>query len=193
LQSRTQILALFTALPQVEEIALYGRRMSSAETVAEDCRHRWGAPVRAVNTIDQAFSDADVALTVTTAQQPLMLARHIKPGALTIQLAGHECEFAVLQQCSKIVADDWETVKQRGIMTPALMHQQGLLHDHNIHANLGELITGSKPGRENGERIHYCHMGMGVDDVALASAVYQAACQKNLGVRLPLWEKPLWI
>ena len=57
-------------------------------------------------TIDEAFRDADVAITVTTAQQPLMLARHIKPGALTIQLAGHECEFSVIKQCNKIVTDD---------------------------------------------------------------------------------------
>lgn len=52
------------------------------------------------------------------------------------------------------------------------MHQQGPLHDSDIHANLGELILGIKPARENdAERIHYAHMGMGVDDVALAWAV----------------------
>lgn len=63
-------------------------------------------------------------------------------------------------------------MKHRGIMTPAIMHQQGPLHDSDIHANLGELILGIKPARENdAERIHYAHMGMGVDDVALAWAV----------------------
>ena len=85
--------------------------------------------MRVVATIDEALTDADVAIAVTTAQQPVMLARHIKPGALTIQLAGHECDFSVIKQCTKIVADDWETVKHRGIMTPAIMYQQGLLQD----------------------------------------------------------------
>jgi len=66
------------------------------------------------------------------------------------------------------VADDWETVKQRGIMTPAIMRQQGLLRDEDVQANLGELILGTKTGRESKERIHYCHMGMGLADVALA-------------------------
>jgi N-[(2S)-2-amino-2-carboxyethyl]-L-glutamate dehydrogenase len=193
LQSRTQILGLFTELPDVAEIALFGRQMSAAETVADDCRRRWAAPVRAVRTIEDAFRGADVALTVTTAQEPLMLAQQIKPGALTIQMAGHECEFAVIQQCHKIVADDWETVKQRGIMTPAIMHQRGLLHDKDVQANLGELILGIKTGRENEERIHFCHMGMGVDDVALTWAVYETARQWNLGVTLPLWKEPLWV
>jgi len=121
-----------------------------------------------------------------------MLARHIKPGALTIQLAGHECDFSVIRQCAKIVTDDWETVKHRGIMTPAIMYQQGLLRDQDIYGNVGEMILGMKPGRESDERIHYCHMGMGLDDVALASYVYRTACERGLGLRLPLWRKPFW-
>jgi ornithine cyclodeaminase/alanine dehydrogenase-like protein (mu-crystallin family) len=193
LQSRTQILGLCTELPDVGEIALFGRQISMAEAVADDCRRRWAAPVRAVRTIEEALRDADVVLTVTTAQEPLIRAQHIKPGALTIQLAGHECEFAVIQQCKKIVADDWETVKQRGIMTPAIMHRQGLLRDEEVHANLGELILGTKAGRESDERIHYCHMGMGVSDVALAWAVYENARERNLGMSLPLWKEPLWV
>jgi len=192
-QSRTQILGLYTAIPEMEEIALTNRDMARAESVADECRVLWGAPVRPVASIDEALCDADMALTVTTAREPLMFARHIKPGALTVQLAGHECEFALIRQCQKIVADDWEVVKHRGIMTPAIMHQRGLLHDGDIHANLGELILGIKPGRQNDtERIHYAHMGMGVDDVALAWAVYQTARERGLGISLPLWGEPLW-
>jgi len=192
-QSRTQILGLYTAIPEVEEIALTNRDMARAESVADECRVLWGAPVRPVASIDEALCDADLALTITTAREPLMFARHIKPGALTVQLAGHECEFALIQQCQKVVTDDWEVVKHRGIMTPAIMQQRGLLHDGDIHANLGELILGIKPGRENDtERIHYAHMGMGVDDVALAWAVYQTAREGGVGVSLPLWGEPLW-
>jgi ornithine cyclodeaminase len=193
LQSRTQILGIWTELPDIQEIALFGRQISMAEAVADDCRRRWAAPVRAVRTVEDALHDADVALTITTALEPLIRAQHIKPGALTIQLAGHECEFGVIQQCKKIIADDWETVKQRGIMTPAIMHRQGLLRDENVHANLGELILGTKRGRESDERIHYCHMGMAVNDVTLAWAVYENARARNLGVSLRLWKEPLWV
>jgi ornithine cyclodeaminase len=193
-QSRTQILGLYTALSEVEEIALTNRDKARAENVADECRQLWGAPVRAVASTDEALRDADVALTITSAREPQMLARQVKPGALTVQLAGHECDFALIQQCRKIVTDDWEVLKHRGIVTPAIMHQQGLLHDSDIHANLGELILGIKPGRENNsERIHYAHNGMGVDDVALAWAVFQTARERGLGIRLPLWREPLWV
>jgi ornithine cyclodeaminase len=145
-QSRTQILGLYTAIPGLEEIALTNRDKAQAENVADECRQQWGAPVHAVASIDEAMCDADVALTITTAREPLMFARHIKQGALTIQLACHECEFALIRQCQKIVTDDWEVVKHRGIMTPAIMHQHAPLHDSDIHANLGELILGIKAG-----------------------------------------------
>jgi ornithine cyclodeaminase/alanine dehydrogenase-like protein (mu-crystallin family) len=193
-QSRTQILGLYTAIPEIEEFALFSRNRAQAEAVADDCRKLWGAPVSPADTIDQALTDADVALTVTTAHEPLMFARQIKPGALTVQLAGHECDFAVIRQCQKIVTDDWESIKHRGITTPAIMHQQGLLHDSDIYANIGELLLEKKPGRESDEeRIHYAHIGMAVDDIALAWAIYRTACERQLGISLPLWKTPLWV
>jgi ornithine cyclodeaminase/alanine dehydrogenase-like protein (mu-crystallin family) len=191
--SRSQILCLWTELPELQEITIFGRRVAAAEEVADDCRSQWGAPVRVATSPEQVFDEADVAITATPAQEPLMLARCIKPGALTIQIAGHECEFAVIRQCSKIVTDDWETVKHRGIMTLAIMHQRGVFRDEQIHGNLAEIIIGKKPGREGGERIHYGHMGMAINDVALASAIYKTAIEQKLGISLPLWEKPLWV
>lgn len=192
-QSHTQILGLFTAVPRVEEIAIFNRTRERAEVVAEECQRRWGAPVVTVETIEKALTDADVAVTVTSAHEPLMRVQHIKPGALTIQLAGHECEYAVIQQCQKIVADNWEECKHRGIMTPALMHAQGLLRDGDIYANLSELVVGRKPPRENeSERIHFFHVGRGVYDVALGWSVYETARQRCLGQPLTLWREPLW-
>jgi N-[(2S)-2-amino-2-carboxyethyl]-L-glutamate dehydrogenase len=191
-QARTQILGLISALP-LEEIALYNRTRSHAESLAEETQERWGAPVTPVDSIGEACCDADIVLTVTTALEPLIAARYIKPGALTIQLSGHECEFDLVRQCSKLVTDDWDVLKHRGIITPAVMFSQGLLKDSDIHANLGDLIVGRKPGREtDSERIHFAHMGMGIADIALASSVYQRAQQRKSGTTLTLWNEPLW-
>jgi N-[(2S)-2-amino-2-carboxyethyl]-L-glutamate dehydrogenase len=193
-QAHTQVLGLMTALPQIEQIAVVNRCSEQAETLAEDCRSRWNAPVNPVSTIREALADADVALTVTTSLEPLMKREHIKPGALTIQLSGHECEFEVIQECQKIVVDNWEGVKHRGIISPAVMHSQGLLRDRDIYANLGELVLGRKPGRESDqERIHFAHMGMGIADVALGWEVYREASNHGLGQYLKLWEEPLWV
>jgi ornithine cyclodeaminase/alanine dehydrogenase-like protein (mu-crystallin family) len=191
-QARTQILGLISAIP-VEEIAVYNRTRSHAEELAIECQHRWGAPVRTVNSVKDAFEDADIALTVTTALEPIIPACYIKPGALSIQLSGHECDFDVIRQCGKLVTDDWDVLKHRGIITPAVMHAQGLLSDDDIYANLGDLIVKRKPGRESeSERIHFAHMGMGIADIALASSVYQRASRTGAGTKLSLWNEPLW-
>lgn len=192
-QARAQILGLITALPAVKEIAIYNRTRAHAEALAQECKRRWGAPVALASSMEAALRDADVVLTTTTALEPIISGEYIKPGALTIQLAGHECEFDLIAQCSKIVVDDWDVLKHRGIISPAVMHARGFLSDSAIHATLGQLILRRKPGRENdSERIHFAHMGMGIADVALAFSVYQRARAMGIGQTLTLWNEPIW-
>lgn len=193
-QARTQVLGLWTALPGLQEISVFCRRRSQAEALRLDCRARFGAPVSVADDLRAAMDGADVVVPVTTAHEPLIHAVDVKRGALTIQMSGHECDFDVIRECDKIVTDNWESMKHRGIITPALMHAQDALRDDELYATLGELILGRKPGRESeSERIHFAHMGMGVEDVALAAAVYGTACERGLGQRLKLWDTPLWV
>lgn len=56
-----------------------------------------------------------------------------------------------------------------------------------IYADLGELVTGRKPGRESPkERTIACNLGLALDDMAVAPLVYQRALEKGLGTWLPL-------
>lgn len=193
-QARTQILALMAALPQLNEIAVFNRSAERAIAIAEDCQRRWQVPVMPVASIAQALKDADVVIPCTTTHEPFVRAEYIKPGALTVQLSHHECEFEVVAQCQKIVVDNWDVVTHRGTVTPAIMHAQGVLRQEDIYANLGQLILGLKPGREHErERIHFVHQGMGVEDVALAWSVYSTAQERGLGQHLRLWDEPLWV
>jgi ornithine cyclodeaminase len=192
-QARTQLLALYTVLPEVEQIAIWNRTPEHGDIFVEESRQRWNAPAVRTETMAEALSDADVVLTITTADEPIIPARYIKPGALTIQLSGHECEFDLVKQCSKIVATNWNACKYRGIRTPAVMYLQGLLRDEEIYGSLGDLLLGRKPGRENeNERIHFSNDGMGSTDVALAYDVYRRACSGKIGQQLRLWDQPLW-
>jgi ornithine cyclodeaminase/alanine dehydrogenase-like protein (mu-crystallin family) len=122
-----------------------------------------------------------------------MFARHIKPGALTIQLSGHECDFALVKESKKLIVDNWDVIKHRGIITPAVMHTSGDLTDDDVHATLAQVILGEKAGRtDDSERIHFAHMGMGIEDVALGWDVFCRASEMGLGQKLKLWDAPLW-
>lgn len=56
-----------------------------------------------------------------------------------------------------------------------------------VYAELGELVTGKKPGRETAEeRTFAANLGLAVDDMAVAPLVYHRAMEKGIGTRLPL-------
>lgn len=192
-QSRTQLLALKTVLNGLKEVKAYDLVRKRAEGFSSEMEERLGIPVKVSSTAEGAIRNTDIALVATTSNRPLMKVTWISPGALSIQFSGHECEYGVIKHADKLVCDDWEAIKHRGISTPALMHQQGLLRDNQIHASLGEILAAKQTGRTfKHEHIHFFSVGMGVTDVAVASSVLNRAVRLGLGRELPLWNRPLW-
>ena len=103
----------------------------------------------ATNTHARAAMDGvDILVTATSAQAPLLKASWMKPGAFYSHIGGWEDEYEVAQQCDKIICDDWDTVTHR-TQTLSRMYAEGLLSGADIHADLHELVSGRKPGRES--------------------------------------------
>ncbi len=56
-----------------------------------------------------------------------------------------------------------------------------------VHADLGELATGQKAGRENAsERTMAANLGLAMDDMATAPLIYRRALEMEIGTWLPL-------
>jgi ornithine cyclodeaminase/alanine dehydrogenase len=56
-----------------------------------------------------------------------------------------------------------------------------------VHADLGEMVTGRKPGRESpAERTLTANLGLALDDMAVAPVIYSRAVEMGIGTRLPL-------
>ena len=85
-----------------------------------------------------------------------------------------------LREVDKFCTDD----------TPQLRfyQEQGYFqHIPAVHADLGELVTGKKAGREApGERTMTANLGLALDDMTVAPLIYAKALRKEIGVRLPL-------
>ena len=136
----------------------------------------------------RAMEGADILVTATSAQAPLLKADWMKPGAFYSHVGGWEDEYAVARQCQKIVCDDWETVKHR-TQTLSRMYQDGELRDSDIHANLDEVVAGDKPGRESDdERVYFNAVGLAFVDVAIALAMYRRAVDAGKGRELTMQE-----
>ena len=87
-----------------------------------------------------------------------------------------------MKQCAKFITDDMDqllSTKEHGVYFGGIPKK--------IYADLGQLCAGLKKGRESEtERIISVNMGIAVDDMVTAKAVYQKALAKKIGVRLPL-------
>ncbi len=135
-----------------------------------------------------AIEGADIIVTATSAQAPLLKAEWMKSGAFYSHIGGWEDEYKVAQLCDKIVCDDWETVTHR-TQTLSKMYAEGLLSHNDIHADLHELVSGHKPGRESEEeRIYFNAVGLAYVDVAIALAMFQRAESSQIGQQLNLQE-----
>ncbi len=193
-QAKMNLLAMKTVRPSLTECRV------SAKTAEEEQQFvRELAPLvadmdlRCADTRGEwAMSDADILVTATSAQAPLLKADWMKPGAFYNHVGGWEDEYAVARQCHKIVCDDWETVKHRS-QTLSRMYQDGELTDDDIAGDLVEFIVGDKPGREHDhERVYFNAVGLAYVDVAIALAMYRRAVQAGKGRELTMQETMLF-
>ncbi|MAG51633.1 MAG: ornithine cyclodeaminase [Acidimicrobiaceae bacterium] len=189
-QAKMSLAAIKAVRPTINECRV------SAKTTEEE--EQFGAEMQALypdigfvqtnNNGQAAMDGADILVTATSAQAPLLKAAWMKPGAFYNHVGGWEDEYAVAKQCTKIVCDDWETVKHR-TQTISRMYKDGELADDDIYADLPDIITGDKPGREtDDERTYFNAVGLAYIDVAIALSMYNMAKDASAGQLLTLQE-----
>jgi ornithine cyclodeaminase len=194
-QARTQAMAIKEVLPNIKEFRGYRRSLEKAGKDAEDIKELTGIETRAMDSPQAAVEGADIVVTATLADEPIVKEKWMKKGSLFIHMGSYiEQEFDCVLNSSKLVADDWEVIKHRKTPVLARMYDEGLIKDSDIYANIDEIIAGKKPGRENDEeRIFYAPIGMAHEDVAVASRIYERAKKMGIGQILRLWSEPMWV
>jgi alanine dehydrogenase len=86
---------------------------------------------------------------------------------------------------NKIVADILEQCMAIGDLHHAI--QQGVIQRENVHAELGEIVAGKRPGRETAnEIIIFDSTGTALQDTAAAAIVYETALMAEKGIFLDL-------
>jgi ornithine cyclodeaminase len=65
---------------------------------------------------------------------------------------------------------------------------EGRFSRERLHAELGQIVIGNRPGRESEEEIILLNpMGMALDDIVCARHLYHLACKHGVGMQLPLY------
>ena len=182
-QAKMHLIAMKTVFPGLEECRVSAKYdheeqqfIDEMATLFRDMRFS-----AAHTNAQRAIEGTDILVTATSAQAPLLKAAWIKPGTFYSHIGGWEDEYDVAKQCDKIVCDDWETVKHR-TQTLSRMYKDGQLSDEDIYADLVEVVSGAKEGRETPEeRAYFNAVGLAYVDVAIAYAMYQRAREAGKG------------
>lgn len=185
-QAKMHLIAMKTAVPSLHTCRIAAKDKSEEDQfVLEMSAILPNMTFEKANTdLERATRDADIIVTATSAQAPLLKAAWMKPGSFYSHVGGWEDEYAVAKQCDKIVCDDWETVKHR-TQTLSRMYKDGELTDDDIHGDIGDLITGKLVGRQSPEeRTYFNAVGLAYVDVAIAIAMYERGMEAGMGQNL---------
>ena len=190
-QAVTQLQAALLVRPSIKTVYAYDIRPEAAERFAQNAiTAHPGVQVIPTQNVEQAVRESDIIDCVTLAVEPFICGAWLKSGALVMNMADYEVDYDCIRRAGKIVVDYWDSIKHRMISTVAFMWRDGLVKDEDIHGEMGQILNGSKSGRENDEEIIYFNaVGAGIMDIAVTARCYRAALAQGDGVMLPFWEE----
>jgi alanine dehydrogenase len=176
---------MLDAMFDLDEIRVTSRRPESREAFAERLREDVSAKVVVVASAAEAIEGADIAVEATRLEEPAPLVTRdlLAPGSLLVPY-GTVSALApdLLDSIDKVVVDDWREAQagEFGALRPHL--RSGALTAETLHAELGAVVTGDRPGRESAdERILFWHRGLSILDVAVGQLLLDRAEQADVG------------
>jgi alanine dehydrogenase len=179
---------LLDSLFGFETIRVHSRRPDSRGDFARRLSRDLGKEVIATADWRSCVEGADIVVEASrlAAPQPLLRTEWIKPGSLVIPYGTMSAvELSLTDIMSKIVVDDWGQCASGKFGALRAHVEAGKLTQAVLHAELGQIVAGLRPGREDeSETILFWHRGLSLSDIALGQAILAKAAALGVGQRL---------
>jgi ornithine cyclodeaminase/alanine dehydrogenase-like protein (mu-crystallin family) len=170
------------------EIRVHSRRPESRERFASRLSDDLGKRVIAVADWRACLDGADIVVEASRLERPnpLLRTEWIKHSAFVVPYGTMSAvELSLTDIMDKIVVDDWGQCKAGPLGSLRAHVEAGKLTEATLHAELGEIVAGKKPGRErDDETILLWHRGLSLSDIALGAALLDKAAQLGVGQTL---------
>jgi alanine dehydrogenase len=187
-QGRVQLRALALVCP-LTRVDVFDADAARAARFAEELSAELGLDVRPAADLARSIRASDVCVTCTPSRGFFVRSEDVSPGTFLAAVGADSPEKQELDPrlvaSSKLVADIRDQCAKIGELHHALA--EGLMAVENVHAELGEIVAGKKPGRESDtEIIVFDSTGTALQDVAAAALVYEKAVGVGAGLRVEL-------
>ena len=184
-QGRHQLRALAAVLP-LRRVAAFDLHPERARAFCREMASELGIEVAARPDPGSAGRGADVVVACTTAREFVLGPGDVGPGTFVAGVgadteAKRELHPGLLAR-ARVVTDLRDQCARIGDLRHAL--EAGALTLADVHADLGEVVAGLRPGRMDDEEITvFDSTGFGLQDTAAAAAVYEAAAADSGSAR----------
>ncbi len=179
---------LLDSLFDFDEIRVHSRRPESRNGFAARLSQDLGKTVRAVDNWQECLEGADIQVEASRleAPQPLFKTEWVKPGNYVCPYGTMSAvELSLTDVMDKLIVDDWGQCKGGKLGSLRAHVERGKLSEETLHAEMGAVVAGKRPGRESDEEtILFWHRGLSLSDIALGHAMLEKAKALGLGQSL---------
>lgn len=166
-------IAAITKVRDIKEILVYDTKEENISKLADSLKEL-GIEIKKASLEETAKTD--ILTTTTPSRTPIIKNEWIIPGAhinaIGADAPGKEELAPEILKRAKIVIDNWEQASHSGEINVPL--EKGIITKENIYSDLGNIVIGKKPGRENDQEITvFDSTGLGFQDLYTANLVYQ--------------------
>jgi alanine dehydrogenase len=182
-------LEAIAAVLRLENVRLFDTDHARAESLAARTAGALGVRVEVVKDLPAALRSSDVCVTCTPARGAFVSRADVAPGTFIAAVGAddhgkQELEPALVAAAT-LVVDVLAQCAAIGELQHALA--AGLLTPERVHAELGDVVAGRRPGRTRDDEITvFDSTGTAIQDVAAAIAVYERARAAGRGLHIEL-------
>jgi N-[(2S)-2-amino-2-carboxyethyl]-L-glutamate dehydrogenase len=190
---------LLKYMPALHTVLVYDLVTQNTERLLSELAAQFAqraVKAQSTTSAEEAIRRAQLIIPATTVTEGYIPYTWLRPGSIVINVSLDDVMPDVVMKADLIVVDDWPLVKHDTRRLIGRMHRAGQVvgpdealppgECRRIDAQLGELVTGARPGRQYSEDIILVNpFGLAIEDVALAASVYRVAQEKGLGQFLP--------
>ncbi|KYH24976.1 alanine dehydrogenase [Halalkalicoccus paucihalophilus] len=188
-QARGQLHATMT-VRDFESVRVFSPTPNNRKTFAAEFDDHLDVSVEAVDSSEAAVTDADVVITATKAADPVFDGDNLDPGTHVTAMGQYtpgrrELDTTTIERATYVPDLRDRVTQDAGSFLAAL--EEGVVDEDHVHAELGEVVAGTAPGRTSDDEITvFDSGGTGIETVAAGYMLYERALEEELGTELSI-------